>query len=253
MLEKHLRVPKTVLFILLISLLMAVNELKYLDWDSAFFGKKIYRFDLGDVKDFGKYQRLASRSGADLVYLFSPEQIPRPSDENFFIADKKIIFQKQVEHTTNLMPKKNINETRQNSSDLQNLALLSGSFSRFKLDERLSPKYKELYLLWLNRSLSGELASKVFVYRSGNKDAGFITVKREDRTGIIGLIATDPAFQGQNIGSSLIAQVEHWSMANEIDTMEVATQLDNVIACGFYIKNGFVTKTIDHIYHHYLS
>jgi dTDP-4-amino-4,6-dideoxy-D-galactose acyltransferase len=228
-----------------------MDKLKFLEWDSAFFGKKIYRYNLTDVKRFNEYEQVVAGSDAELVYLFSSEPIVGSSDKNFFIADKKIIFSKSLDSVVS-SSRENIYEIHQSSSELQNLALLSGIHSRFKLDERLSFRFQDMYLQWLTRSLRGEMASRVFVYRIENMEVGFITVKKEGQTGIIGLIATDPAYQGKNIGSSLIAEVSRWCLCNQINRIEVATQLDNEVACSFYAKNGFVTKHVDYIYHHYI-
>ena len=106
-------------------------------------------------------------------------------------------------------------------------------------------------MLWLEKSLSKEIASEVFVYNDGNNEIGFITIKKVENLAIIGLLAVDTLYAGKNIGTSLMRTVENWCINNGVNEIEVATQIDNINACNFYRKNGYITKQIDYIYHYY--
>ncbi len=125
-------------------------------------------------------------------------------------------------------------------------------------DPRLLPFFEPLYRLWMSNSLKGTMADVVFVCGSDSAVKGFVTCKiREDRTGdrtgSIGLIATDGAYQGQGIGQSLIEATDAWYKANRILTSTVVTQQSNVPACRFYEKAGFTIRKTEYIYHLWLK
>lgn len=224
--------------------------LNSLDWDSNFFEKKISRFDLDHAKDIDTFYNLFSQFSGDLVYLFSKEKLDIAFNESFFLADKKVIFQKKVLIQEDLSDN-NIISSVDVTDDLLELAFLSGNHSRFNLDKNLSSKFKELYQLWLQKSINRELASEVFVYKIDEKEIAFVTIKKNNEVATIGLIAVNSLYHGKNIGSLMMRATEDWCLQNNIHTLEVATQLDNVQACNFYKKNGFSIKQIDYIYHYY--
>ena len=229
---------------------MQKHVLTSLVWDSKFFNKKIYRFDLNSAADINKFYDGLYQFNGDLVYLFSKEKLDITFNERFFLADKKAIFQKKIRTKEDLFDN-NIISSVNVTEELLELAFLSGNHSRFKLDNSLSFKFKELYKIWLEKSISRELASEVFVYKIDGKEIAFVTIKKNDSVATIGLIAVHELFHGKNIGSLLLRTAENWCLKNNIDALEVATQLDNIQACNFYKKNGFEIKQIDYIYHYY--
>lgn len=230
---------------------MDKQKFKSLMWDSDFFNKKIFRFDLNHATDIDKFYELLPQFNGDLVYLFSKENLDITFHERFFLADKKVIFQKKIATELEFFNCHNIESSVSFTKELLELAFLSGNHSRFKLDSSLNPKFNELYRIWLQKSISRELASEVFVYKIDGKEIAFVTIKKSDESATIGLIAVNSLYHGKNIGSLLIKVVENWCFKNNIDTIEVATQLDNIQACNFYKKNGFDIKQIDYIYHYY--
>ena len=230
---------------------MIEERLKYLEWDSEFFNKEIYRLDLEKGINLEELNSITQKIKCDLLYLFLKQELSTQSNENFFLADKKIIFEKNIDPTEHQTISPSIIPTYVLTSHLHELALLSGIYSRFKLDTRLDFKFGDLYKLWIEKSVSREMASEVFVYKEGEVDVGFVTIKKNENIGIIGLIAVNEMYHSKNIGSLLLQAVEYWCLNNDINIIEVATQLDNNKACHFYRKNGFDVKQIDYIYHYY--
>ena len=225
---------------------------RYLDWDSSFYGKKIYRIDIESEFEIKAIVKHASRLDFDLAYLFSKEKLNVSDSDSFFLADEKVIFYKEIKQS-NLVDKLNdhIFFTSNLTDSLLELALISGSFSRFNIDKNLQPKFKELYSTWIEKSISRELASDVLVYKIENNEVGFITIKKNGGNGIIGLVAVNPDYHGRNIGSVLINSIENWCLKNDVSELEVATQLSNKQACAFYKKNDFKIKEVQYIYHYY--
>lgn len=71
--------------------------------------------------------------------------------------------------------------------------------------------------------------------------------------GIIGLIGVDETCQGEGIGKQLMNKVREFLAENEVQELEVATQLNNEQACSFYRKCQLSKKSITNIYHFWLK
>ena len=93
------------------------------------------------------------------------------------------------------------------------------------------------------------LADITAVYKQDNEIQGFITIKKQNDYTQIGLIAVAPKAQGNNIGAKLIAFAEKWTQVNGYKQLKVVTQEDNLQACRFYSKTGFIPETTELIYH----
>lgn len=230
---------------------MMENNFSYLEWDSDFFKKKIFKIDLDKSHKKSHIDELLNSFTGDLLYLFSATELNAKFSDDFFLADKKIIFHKQIYSNLATTPLPEIISVTNSSAKLFELAYLSGTFSRFKLDSRLASKFEELYAMWLNKSITKEIASEVLVYIVDDNEIGFVTIKKVENLAIIGLIAVESLFASKNIGTSLMLAVENWCINNDINEIEVATQLDNLKACNFYKKNGYSTKQINYVYHYY--
>lgn len=224
-------------------------KLDYLNWDSDFFEKKIFRCQI-NKNEIQFLNDELNKHNADLCYVFSKEDLNIKNDNSFFLVDRKVIYHKKID--SNEIPASlEIISYHNLTPHLLHLAILSGQYSRFKLDPQLTPKFNDMYKLWIQKSLSREIANEVFVFESEGKELGFVTIKKANQVGIIGLIAVDTAQQGKKIGSCLLNQTEQWCKQNNINVIEVATQMDNEKACAFYTKNGYSIKQIEYIYHYY--
>ncbi|WP_435356925.1 GNAT family N-acetyltransferase [Emticicia sp. SJ17W-69] len=225
-------------------------------WDSQFFGKKI-----GKIAVFEKNEGFLEASLAraytekyELIYVFTEKNI-EVSDEilqkfHGKLVDRKVTYTAKIAQlqTKN---RNHIEEFLQEkaSQELYDLAYLSGSHSRFKLDNGFGiENFKRLYREWVNKSVSHAIARKVFVY-SNKKIGGMVTLNVKEETATIGLIAVDETLQGQGIGASLIDACVEFCKNEKIQTLDVPTQMDNLQACRFYEKYGFEIKEINNIYH----
>jgi len=226
-----------------------------LAWDSRFFGKKIGKIDVEDdytglVENIEK----AFRQAYDLLYVFGNKNTDIPSEIltrfNGKLVDRKITY---TAHIEDLRTKSTveIKEFRSlDNSSLYDLAYLSGNHSRFRLDKGLGiENFKRLYREWIDKSVSHQIAKKVFVYEDSEQIKGMITLGVKENTATIGLIAVDESLQGKGVGMSLIDTCVQHCKAENIATLNVPTQLDNIQACKFYEKCGFTEKSVQNIYH----
>lgn len=226
-----------------------------LAWDSHFFGKKIGRIDVTDNYEFlSKNLENAFKQAYDLVYVFGSKQTVIPNEIlvrfNGKLVDQKITYTAQIEDLRTKTTT-NIKEfDKQNGSHLYDLAYLSGTHSRFRLDKGLGvDNFKHLYREWIDKSVSHQIAKKVFVYEDNEQIKGMITLGVKENAANIGLIAVDETLQGKGVGMSLIDTCVEYCKTETIATLDVPTQLDNTKACRFYEKCGFIEKSIQNIYH----
>ncbi len=234
-------------------------NLEFLDWDSSFFDINIGRIICEKDIDALETRLLeAKRKAYSLLYVFMPEtKFVTPAILNRYfgkLVDRKVNFRLDISKLNKLHSSDIRNYTGNSlTKELLDLSYLSGSYSRFLLDEKL-PKsaFERLYKTWIEKSVSGELADRVFVWYHNNRIAGFVTLKIKDNEGEIGLIAVAEEAQGKQIGTKLLDACVHYLQQNKIPILNVPTQLHNQQACNFYKKYGFYQKNITNIYHFWL-
>lgn len=227
----------------------------HLAWDSHFFGKKIGRIDITDdyISLVEKLEKVFQQQ-YDLIYVFGNKSTDIPNEilRNFNgkLVDKKITYTAKIEEFRTKTTVEIKEFDKQNGSHLYDLAYLSGTHSRFRLDESLDiEKFKGLYREWIDKSVSHQIAKRVFVYEDNGQIKGMITLGIKEKAANIGLIAVDETLQGKSVGMSLIDACVEYCKTETIATLDVATQLDNTQACRFYEKCGFTEKSVQNIYH----
>lgn len=215
--------------------------IRYLEWDSNFFGYKIGESQgVPDVDE-------AKNEGYKLIYAKSKTPVPELTDKYFL--DHKIIHRKELISQDEIIGVKPLKGTSL-TPDLLNLAYEAGHVSRYKLDPNFkNNEFKKLYEAWIKNSLSGEIASEVFGYFEGEKCLGFITVKVKGNEASIGLLVIDPSAQGKGLASQLTKAAEIYAKSEGAQYFTVATQATNTNACRFYTKNGYQEYTEDLTYH----
>ena len=138
--------------------------------------------------------------------------------------------------------------------ELIELAIESGKYSRFRIDNGFSEGiYEKLYTQWITNSTLRLNADEVFVYQTGNKIKGMITLTEKQQIGNIGLIAVAPDSQGLGIGKKLVNRIIHYYHSKGIENLDVVTQNANKNACDFYKKIGFKILNIKNVYHFWLN
>jgi dTDP-4-amino-4,6-dideoxy-D-galactose acyltransferase len=232
-------------------------SIEYLDWDSNFFEKKIGRICFVDSENLIMELQKAKNAGFHLIYAFG--------DENSFVEDKilkqfngkitdrKVLLRKKITHQQNELSIVSDYTSNELNAELENLAYLSGEYSRFKLDKQFQEHdFYRMYKIWIENSVKHKIANNVFVAKENEVIKGMVSLKIEAEKGHIGLLSVAPEAQGRGYGKSLIAICERELLCNGISLIEVPTQLDNHRAVGFYTKCGFNIEEITNIYHFWL-
>lgn len=214
-------------------------EIKELEWDSQFFG-----FPVGDVlieKDFPESMVFNS----DYFSFFQA----RSSHSFEIISDThslsytgtKVIFNKVLKESHNLAEGiMDFDDAPVADNSLYELAYESGKYSRYRLDKKIpESKFKALYQMWIKNSINKSYADKIFYIREKETILGFVSVKINDNTAPIGLIAVLPDAQGKGLGKKLLQKTENYCFENNVKSLDIPTQLENRAACRFYEKMGY--------------
>ena len=176
--------------------------------------------------------------------------VKQPSDDDVKLAgyewsytETKIVFEKTLKRLNDI-DESGIQDTdhcAKNIDFFKELAYESGQNSRFLLDPNFGEAlFKKLYDEWIINSLNKKFAIKIFFVEKENQAIGFITLQKDGQVGKIGLIATHPKFQGQGIGKKLLKFAENYCFDRSLTKLEIPTQKQNVEACKFYEKQGYV-------------
>jgi dTDP-4-amino-4,6-dideoxy-D-galactose acyltransferase len=122
-------------------------------------------------------------------------------------------------------------------------------YSRFLNDFELKKRAKKnVYIEWLNNSLNKE--NKYFLIIEKNKILlGYILFKVANDICTIELIAVKSEYQNMKLGTKLLSFLKTHAIENKISRIVVGTQISNLKAINFYIKNGFYVSDTTDIYH----
>ncbi|MEG2163219.1 MAG: GNAT family N-acetyltransferase [Bacteroidales bacterium] len=216
-------------------------------WDSAFFDMPVGRAFLSDCNSDGVAVVLdeAKTVGFKLVYLFSETELLGLESDLF---DGKVVFSYDLSVKDACLEL--CEEVNEACEELYLLAFRSGEHSRFLADKRIGEgNFRRMYSLWVDNSVSGAFADKVFVYKIDGKIVGFVTLSLNGLSADIGLIAVDAVYGGRGIGTKLIESCKRAAFDRGATVLNVATQNDNMQACSFYSKNGFIRSKVTYIYH----
>jgi dTDP-4-amino-4,6-dideoxy-D-galactose acyltransferase len=199
----------------------------------------------------------ARHLGMKLAYWFVDPADSAAADlakeVNARLVDRKVTYLLDVANITPSELDTRLEKAIDATPQLRFLAIQSGHYSRYKVDPGFSPTYFErMYNIWLERSVSGAIAKEVIVFKDDGKELGFATIGIKNGRANIGLIAVDADSRSKGIGAHLINAAVAKSKDWGVDQIDVVTQKDNIGACRFYERSGFVQEKIEHIYHIWL-
>jgi dTDP-4-amino-4,6-dideoxy-D-galactose acyltransferase len=254
---------------------MSILTIDPLKWDSELFGFKVGKHRLTVENEIDTFLLNAKREGYRLVYLFSKS--PNISHSKINLVDTKVTFLKSIKRYHHLDVKSNstvsslntaegrtnlelnlhtveFNSKHHNYGQLLKLAYNSGEYSRFKLDTQFKQgTFQKLYKIWIDKSISRDIASYTRVFIHDDQIVGFITLNTENtRVARIGLIAVHPNYRGQKIASKMLQDCELLCNIENQNTLSVVSQKNNIAASKLYLKTGFIIQSEIYTYHVWL-
>lgn len=229
---------------------MFASMLKRLDWDSNFFNYEIGKLVLSSSDNF-EFDRFKLNSlSYKLVYIYSEEVL---NCKKLSLVDTKLTFLKEIidieifndKHLTFFDTEKD------DFSALEALALSSGKYSRFKLDDNFkNHEYENLYKRWIRNLVYEDKTADIILYKKNNNILGFTTLEKNNKSLCnIGLIAVDNRSRGQRIGTKMINFTIAQAYKRGFEKIQVVTQLENKPAMNLYKKCDFILDKTDFIYH----
>lgn len=235
--------------------------LRPLVWDSDFLGFPVAYFAAGGLTAATIVEAVAAarQAGYRLLYAVVASADTAEADAlrqaGAWLADHKVTYAMPLPLDATMSISPAIGDATGYTSQLESLAWQSGEHSRFRRDLRFKPSvFQELYSRWLHNSLSGDIARRVLVWRSpAGQEAGLLTLGEKNGRADIGLLAVDAAARGQRVGQQLVAAAHVQALVWGYTILQVVTQGDNVPACRFYEKCGFIPESVEHIYHLWLD
>lgn len=132
------------------------------------------------------------------------------------------------------------------SSEVQvvsQLAYEAFHYNRYMMDPLVpEQRARNSRLVWVKNAFNGR-AEAIYVAEVEQGIVGFVILrtvadKKEEKIGLIDLIAVDPNFAGRGIGSALVAQ-SLYHFRDKVHVVEVGTQAANVAGVNLYKKMGF--------------
>lgn len=241
------------------------SEYNILSWDTEFFGIKVASITPNRLSPtrLGLIVDSLRRQDVSLVYWPADPADDESQDaaKKFegFLADRKTTYSIDLNDSIQVLAPAFKNDIEEYTGtiacpELINLAIDSGIYSRFRLDQHFPPgTYEELYKIWISRSVDKSVADAVFVARYKERIVAMVTVYCKDQIGVIGLIAVDEAMRGKNMGRDLIATAHNWYLASGCTKGLVTTQGMNQAACKLYERCGYTVEQTHNYYHFWLK
>ena len=242
-------------------------SLKFLEWDTEFFGVNSAKLVLKNEilnKDIESIENRISLNGYEFVTVVNENNNAHNNKliyklGDVFLADVNVQFEKcmnamESECDENLGGNEDegkvvVSNNVSFNEDILDISQDEFKYSRFFVDRNLINS-NNVYLEWTRNSFGRE--DKFFAcYEEENRVDGFVIFSFEDKESSlrIELIAVRSEVQGNGIGSVLLRSIEEYASRNLVHSIRVGTQLDNIRAQNFYIKNGFKHIYNNSIYH----
>lgn len=234
-----------------------------LKWDSDLFGFNVARisnFNF-DSRELASILQGLKSEKIRMVYWYVPANLKEHSrialSHGGILADEKVTFIKKLLCANDVLLDSTyiVAPYAGNEPDdaMVKLALLSGEFSRFRLDP-LFPKelFVKLYTCWIARSVRKEIAQQVFLAKDANDNIGLITLGTKDSRGDIGLVAVSEQARGKGVGKLMMKTADKYFVDNGFKVSQVVTQRVNSGACRLYESCGYHIEKIENIFHFWL-
>jgi GNAT superfamily N-acetyltransferase len=232
-------------------------------WDSEFFGASIgqitARHSTADALALAVDD--ARQAAIECLYFLvdaeDPATVRAAEAGGFALVDVRLTLECAIDGPDREPPQDGDGAIRparhEDLQQLMALARVSHRNTRFHADTRFDPvRSDELYAVWIDRSVRGELADAVWVVDVDGSPRGYITASRGASAASIGLVAVDAECRGRGYGDRLLHAVLNWSRAQGFDRVSVVTQGRSARTVRFYERAGFTASTVEFWYHRWL-
>jgi len=242
---------------------------RYLEWDTDFFGKKIglLKAKYNNPSQAALKQALntlqeeAEKKEYDCLYARIPANetdiLNAFVKQGFLIRDTLITLIRDLRNGD--IPSNTQNHyvirpfVKRDADVLYSISINEYNHSRFFNDPEFCSKAPKMYAEWAKNDAEGDYA-EVFVVEKNGEVAGYIscTCDYETRTGIINLVAVKKEYQSQGIGKALLCHFMNVFRSKGMECVQAGTHLSNLDAVNYYIRSGFRIRNSEYSLHKWL-
>lgn len=230
-------------------------------WDSGFFGRRLAQVTghQATAPDLEAAIEQARAASVECLYFLADaadrDTVRAAEATGFSLVDVRLTLERIVANGgAASTPDAAIRPARLEDLPLLSaLARTSHRNTRFHIDPHFDPQRSdEMYVVWIERSVRGELADAVFVADADGAARGYITVSGGDAASSIGLVAVEAAYRGRGLGDRLLRAAVQWTAARGLGRVSVVTQGRSAPSIRFYERAGFTTSLVQFWYHRWL-
>lgn len=229
--------------------------IKKLPWDTKFFGFQMANLSFKKVTDLINLDEVARKEGIKFLQCCVPvkdlKKINVLEKKGFNFADLKISYVLDLKQTKFLNAKEVVLASAKDFLCLKKIAREVFKESRFYHPKFKRSKANQLYELWLEKAIKGTFDDFCLKIKDNKKKSvGFITAKSiSSKEARIGLIGVAKNCQGQGYGKKILSTLNRYYQERGYLSLEVATQGKNLNANNFYLRNGFLIKSVESWYY----
>lgn len=234
---------------------------EFLEWDTAFFGRRIARATLHrlDESTAAAVKAWCIENRIECLYFLADADDPATAhiaeSTGMHLQDIRVTFEYKLDENAPI-PDTTVRLARADDHpELIETARQSYGVSRYYADPCFTDAQSDaLYKTWMQKSLNG-YADAVLVADLDGAAAGFVTchLNTETQIGSIGLVGVAPEARGHGIGLKVVNGSLHWFRDKNMNKVTVVTQGRNIAAQRLYQRAGFVTQAVQLWYHFWLS
>lgn len=231
-------------------------EINSLTWDSNFFGANTVKVSIYDKLTENDLKEILEEVKRFEFIIFSDRSSEYYNDyligsyTDAYLVDSNIQLSliNDLEEKIDESEKLEISNNYPYNEDILLIAKNNIKYSKYFNDPNVnSIKGAELYMNWTKNSFHD--LDKYFITYKEETIRGFLLFSLAEEVATIELLIIDEKQHGLGIGTKLINELKHYLPRNFI--INVGTQIDNMEAINFYMKNGFKLKTNQRTYHYW--
>lgn len=218
-------------------------------WESAFFGTDVYRLNFSEQR--------VENSGLPKMGLVQAKvktanvaQLAMLQQQGFALVESEVSFTLPLDTMklayTTLDALLALQARQIRTATVQDIATLQMQFggafqaSRFTEPYFTAAENQRFYRQWIENAVKGLFDHVCFVEvdRTSGAIYGFISLRREEKTAVVGLLAVAEECRRQGVAGRLLEQAQIWAKEEKMSHLRISTQLRNKAAINCYLAQG---------------
>ena len=224
------------------------NNFTLREWDSQFFNRRIFSFEL-PVIEIASHDWPKNSLTTIKVLSSDSSFLDEVNRHGFSFVEGELVFKKAVPVTTKLASLTDFDAFITTENSIAELKLLVSDLyvnSRFREPWFTATERNSFYQMWVENAVLAKFDDCCLVLKNEGSISGFVTIRIRESEATIGLIGVAEPFQGQGIGKRLLELVQDYCVSKKATVIKVATQTSNISAANLYSKTGFAIADISY-------